>query len=159
MHYEDVELGTQLESGPFQLDQQAMIEFARLWDPRPIHVDPTAASSSPFGDVIACTAYIWAIYSQLSYEMNQKYQIEGFVAGLGWEQKLHRPAFAGDSLAMRACLTERRASKKDPSRIVCTGRDCLFNQKDELVFEVFTHCLAEAKASAPAAQQGDEPVE
>ena len=151
MHYEDIELGTQFESGPFQLDQHAMIEFARSWDPRPIHVDPTAARSSSFGSVIACTAYIWAIYSQLSYEMGQKYQLEGMIAGLGWEQKLHCPAFAGDSLMMRACLTDRRPSTKDPSRIVCSGGDCLFNQRDELVFEVFAHCLAQAKGSEPAA--------
>ena len=145
MHYADVELGMLFEAGPFELDRQAMIEFAKVWDPRPIHTDPNAAASSPFGGIIACTAYIWSIYSLLAFQMDEKYGIEGLLAGLGWEQKLLRPARPGDLLTLQGRLTERRASKRTPSTLVCAGRDCLVNQDDELVFDVTTHCLVHAK--------------
>ena len=151
MHYENVELGRLFEAGPFCFDEQAMIDFAAVWDPRPVHVDPDAAASSSFGGIIACSAYIWSVYSRLAYQMTEKHRMDGLLAGLGWEHKILRAVRPGDSVMLRGCLTERRPSKKDPSRLIVTGRDCLFNQDDELVFEVFAHCLVQGKAGTPAA--------
>jgi acyl dehydratase len=76
--------------------------------------------------------------------------MDGLIAGLGWEHKILRAVRPGDSVMLRGCLTERRPSKKDSSRLIVTGRDCLFNQDDELVFEVLARCLVQS-TDAPAA--------
>jgi acyl dehydratase len=145
MHIQDIEIGALLESEPFELDLKQMIEFAKIWDPRPIHIDPDAAASSPFGGIIASTAFVWAVYSKLAVQITEKYQFEGFIAGLGQEQKLVRPARPGDFLTLRMRAIERRISERDPSRFVVTASECLFNQEDELVFDVKAYTLGQVK--------------
>jgi acyl dehydratase len=150
MHLGDIELGSVFESEPFELHKQQMIDFAKVWDPRPIHIDPNAAASSPFGGIIASTAFVWAIYSKLAVQIIEKYGFEGFIAGLGQEQKLVRPARPGDILTLRMRAIQRRVSERNPSRLVLTASECLFNQDDELVFDVTAHTLVHAKDARPS---------
>jgi acyl dehydratase len=59
--FEDVEVGHQIKAGPYPLTEQEMIEFSRRYDPRPFHVDKTAAAHSIFGGLIAAGAHTFAI--------------------------------------------------------------------------------------------------
>ena len=40
-----------------------MLDYARRWDPRPIHLDRDAARASGFPDVIASGSFTTAIYT------------------------------------------------------------------------------------------------
>ncbi len=52
-YFEDYVPGTVLEYGPIVVDADDIVEFARRYDPQPIHVDRERAARGPFGGVIA----------------------------------------------------------------------------------------------------------
>ncbi len=52
-HFEDYVPGASAVFGPIPMTEADIIEFARRYDPQPIHVDPVAATAGPFGGLIA----------------------------------------------------------------------------------------------------------
>lgn len=62
MWFEDIVLGEKRELGSYTFTADAIIAFAKKYDPQPFHVDPEAAKQSLFGGLIASgwhTAAIW----------------------------------------------------------------------------------------------------
>jgi acyl dehydratase len=53
LYYEDIDVGHTREVGSYTADRAELLEFARRYDPQPIHVDPEAAAETPFGGLIA----------------------------------------------------------------------------------------------------------
>ena len=52
-YFEDIEAGDETTFGEWTVSKDEIVEFARQWDPQPIHVDETAASQSIHGGLIA----------------------------------------------------------------------------------------------------------
>src|SRR5579875_2833055 len=52
-YFEDYPEGAVFEYGSVTVDAAEIIEFARRFDPQPMHVDPEAAACGPFGGLIA----------------------------------------------------------------------------------------------------------
>jgi acyl dehydratase len=62
LYFEDVELGIKTDLGSWTFTQDDIIRFAKAYDPQPFHIDPEAATASPYGGLIASgwhTASIW----------------------------------------------------------------------------------------------------
>jgi len=62
MWFEDIQIGTKRDLGSHTFREDEMIAFAKKYDPQPIHIDPEAAKTSIFGELIASgwlTAAIW----------------------------------------------------------------------------------------------------
>lgn len=49
VYFEDIELGEPSTFGEHLLTREAIVEFARTWDPQPFHIDDEAARGSVFG--------------------------------------------------------------------------------------------------------------
>lgn len=52
-YFEDLPIGFTYRSGEAELTREAIVKFAREWDPQPFHVDDAAAAESHFGTLIA----------------------------------------------------------------------------------------------------------
>lgn len=52
-YLDDLTVGEAWTGQPFTLTQAEILDFARLYDPQPMHVDPEAAQAGRFGGVIA----------------------------------------------------------------------------------------------------------
>src|SRR5690349_12743618 len=52
-YFEDFPEGYTVELGTFTLSPEDIIEFARKYDPQPMHTDPHAARASIYGGLIA----------------------------------------------------------------------------------------------------------
>jgi len=52
-YFEDVTVGETHDLGAYTADREELLEFARRYDPQPIHVDPDAAERTMFGGLIA----------------------------------------------------------------------------------------------------------
>jgi len=52
-YFEDIDAGETHDLGSYTADREELIEFARRYDPQPIHVDPDAAARTMFGGLIA----------------------------------------------------------------------------------------------------------
>ena len=52
-HYEDFTVGEVMEYGALEVTAEAIIAFAREYDPEPYHTDPEAARDTSFGTLVA----------------------------------------------------------------------------------------------------------
>lgn len=53
MYFDDLPVGYRFETAARTLPLDAIIDFARQWDPQPFHLDAAAAKASPYGGIIA----------------------------------------------------------------------------------------------------------
>lgn len=133
-YLDDYHVGLVLRSGRRTIPEQEIVDFARVWDPQPFHVDPEAARASIHGGIIACTGHIFSIVCRLGAEMETK---DAGLAALGFdEMRIHRPLRAGDTVYFTGECTYVRRSETKPDRGVVKTVSTLFNQHDEPVFSM-----------------------
>lgn len=66
LHAEDLHPGLVHDLGTTSASEAEIIEFARRYDPLPIHVDREQAAAGPFGGIIGSAAHTLALYSGLA---------------------------------------------------------------------------------------------
>ncbi|WP_084811742.1 MaoC/PaaZ C-terminal domain-containing protein [Gordonia westfalica] len=66
LYAEDLRAGDVFELGTTSATEDEIIEFAKRFDPLPIHVDREAAAAGPFGGIIGSAAHSLALYSSLA---------------------------------------------------------------------------------------------
>lgn len=132
-YFEDFAVGDLFTLGSVTVDETEMLEFSRIYDPQPFHIDPDAAAQSHFGGIIASGWHTGAMMMRLL--------TEGFlgVASMGspgleslaWPT----PVRAGDVLTLSVEVLEGRTSKTNPEMGILKVRQFLLNQHDDLAFD------------------------
>lgn len=81
MRFADFHEGQRIEAGPHEVSQERILAFAREYDPQWFHVDPDAASKSPFEGLIASGWHTCAIAMRLAAEaaLADSNRSEGFL--------------------------------------------------------------------------------
>ena len=133
-YLEDYEPGLVIRSDSRLITEEEIIEFAKVWDRAPFHVDPEAARASIHGGIIACAAHIFAITCRLGHDMETG---DAGLASLGFDElRMHQPLRAGDTVYyIGECIGARRSTTK-PDRGVIEIYYKLFNQDDEMIFSM-----------------------
>lgn len=136
--FEDFEPGQVYEHGARTLDERAIVEFARQWDPQRYHVDPEAAKQTHFGGLIASG---WQSCSVAMRLMCDAYLNESSCVGSPGidELRFQRPVRPGDTLRFRATVLDRKPSRSRPERGTVTFRWELLNQADDVVLSMVGH--------------------
>lgn len=112
--YEDLNVGDSATSGAMVVELEAMLAFARAYDPQWFHADEEAAKASVFGEVVASGIYTAALWRKLDHQINSDVD---FICGVAWEDtRWHRAVRAGDELRAVSAVVEKRPSKSDPAR-------------------------------------------
>jgi acyl dehydratase len=94
--FEDLIVGEERVSAPCEVTREEIIDFARRYDPQWFHVDPSAATDSHFGEVVASGIHILALWRQMDHAMNGDID---FVCGVGWDEvRMRRAVRGGDRL-------------------------------------------------------------
>lgn len=135
MIFADFHDGQIIELGPYRVDQDEIIEFARDWDPQWFHTDPVAAAKGPFEGLIASGWHSCGIAMRLVAD-HILAGSESFASpGLKYLKWLHavRP---GDSLSLRLTVLEVRRSSRRPQLGILEWRWQLSNQDTVLVLEL-----------------------
>jgi acyl dehydratase len=112
LYFEDLDVGSSRTSGAFELTEQDVVEFARVWDPQPFHVDPDAARRSQFGGLTASACHVFCVAARLLSELEPL----AVVAAARHELDLLRPARPGDRISMTMTCAEKRESRSKPDR-------------------------------------------
>ena len=146
---EDLVVGEVRESGELEVALDAMLEFARKYDPQYFHTDPDAARDSIFGEVIASGIYTMALWRRLDHEISHDI---AWICGIAWDEVRFPVAVrAGDRLRARSeCLSVRRSSSR-PERGVVVFQYSMRNQRGELVFDCRSTNLVESRAGSAGA--------
>lgn len=143
--FEDCQLGEVLLGPTFEVQRDEMIEFARVWDPQPFHLDDARADEL-FGEggVTAPGVFIMAIRTKLLNAMPDA----AIIAAVGWDElRFHAPVRAGDTLQLRQEWLDMRVSSSKPDRGVMTCRISLINQHGAEVMSHIDTTLIQRRSS------------
>lgn len=156
--FDDMKIGARVEVGSILFEENAMITFAKTYDPRDYLIDKTAAAQGPFGKLVASPWHITAawmglmiknrtgnLYDKLSTPSpdGDKAKIgpsPGFV-NLSWAN----PVEAGDTITYSLEVSKLITLKSKPQWGICRNLSVGVNQRGEEVLSFFGQVLMERK--------------
>ena len=107
--WENVVIGAREQSGDYHVTETEMVDFARQYDPLPIHIDSGLARASSFGALTASGCHMLAIRQRLLYDFTYP---GGVVASIGLDEVRYLAPLKADQI----CRVEIEFLKKAPSR-------------------------------------------
>jgi acyl dehydratase len=126
LYFDDIRPGGSLTSPTYSVELDEMVEFARRWDPVPIHIDPTAVGGGANG-LTASGTYVLAVKSRLLHDLPETVAIVG---SAGYDEvRFHEPVHAGDVLHVVMEWLEVRESRSKPDRGVVKLRISLVDER------------------------------
>jgi acyl dehydratase len=134
-YFEDYEPGAQYEYGYASVTEAEIIDFARQFDPQPIHVDPAFAATGPFGGIIASGWHTAGLMMRLLADHFLSRVASLASPGID-ELRWAVPVRPGDRLRLRVTITEARISRSKPDRGLIRTRVELLNDDDGCAISV-----------------------
>jgi len=114
-YFEDYVPGATYEVGSVSVDQASIVAFAKEFDPQPFHVDPVAAAAGPYGGLIASGWHTAALVMRVL--VRNYLSAESSLGSPGMDEiRWLYPVRPGDTLRVRATVTEARRSLSKPDR-------------------------------------------
>jgi len=144
IYFEDLALGNAADFGTETLEKDAILRFARAYDPQPFHTDEAAAKESHFGRLVASgwhTAALWMKH-WVAYRAARANALAAAgmpVPSLGpspgfRKLKWLKPVGVGDTLSFATRITGKRASKQ-PGWGLIFAENTATNQTGARIFE------------------------
>lgn len=134
-YFEDFAVGEVIEFGSVEVTEEAIIEFARQFDPQPFHIDPEAAVETPFGGLIASGWHTCALYMRLMCDGMLNDSSSQGASGME-ELRWLNPVRPGDTLTGNYTVLAVRRSSTKPHRGTVTFQSEMLNQDDEVVLRM-----------------------
>jgi acyl dehydratase len=132
LYLEDVHAGDAWTSGPIHVTEDAIIKFAKDYDPQPMHTDPVFAANGRFGGVIASGWHVAGMVMRDFVENNPFGATPLLGLGIDKLQWLH-PVRPGDDLSIRREVLEVKRSKSKPDRGTVQMKMTVTNQAGDVV--------------------------
>jgi acyl dehydratase len=127
-------VGEVVELGSLQVSQADIIEFARQYDPQPMHLDPNAGSFTIYGGLIASGWHTGALFMRLL--VRSLIAQTSSLGSPGMEEiRWPSPVRPDDTLTARIEVLETRASNSRPNMGIVRWRSEMRNQKGQLVMQ------------------------
>lgn len=131
------------------VDQEAIKDFARAFDPQPFHLDDEAAKDSIFAGLAASGWHTSAMTMRLLVDSDLK--VAGGLIGLGLEElRWPRPVRPGDELRVRVEILAVRESRSRPTQGLVRTKTTTLNQDDEVVQESVNTLIVPRRTSGAA---------
>jgi len=130
-YFEDYPVGAVYGGGPITVGEQEILDFARRYDPQPMHVDKAAAEAGQFGGLIASG---WHTGAMLIRMLNDHSIPRAATSGaLGFDDpKWVKPVRPGDVLSVESRVLEKTESRSRPEIGVVKVESRVSNQAGEL---------------------------
>jgi len=146
-YFEDYIPGAVYEYGYATVTEAEILDFARAFDPQPIHIDPAFAAQGPFGGLIASGWHTAAIMMRLIADHYLSKVASLASPGID-ELRWPAPLRPGDSVRLRVTVAEARRSRSKPDRGLVRTHVELVNQNDETVLTLTAMNLIAARHPA-----------
>jgi acyl dehydratase len=134
-YFEDYPVGAVFTGGPLAVSEADILDFARRYDPQPMHVDKAAAEAGPFGGLIASGWHTGALMMQLFVAHFLSPASSLASPGLD-ELRWLKPVRPGDRLSLRVTVLTARVSHSKPGQGILTSLAELLNQDGEAVMSL-----------------------
>lgn len=137
MYLDDLKLNEEFNVPKVVIEKNQMIEFAKLYDPIPLHCDEEYAKTTKFGKLIApgVMSYltVWAKFME-----NDIFGDE-LIAGKSTKIEWFKPVFADDTLTGKATLTN--ITRRNPYNGIAEVTLDVFNADGEKVLSSVTEAI------------------
>ena len=143
-YFEDYTPGAVYEYGHITVSEAEILDFARAFDPQPIHVDPGFADQGPFRGLIASGWHTGAIMMRLFADHYLSRVASLASPGID-ELRWPAPLRPGDSVRLRVTVVEARWSRSKPDRGLVRTQAELITQNDETVLTLTAMNLLRAR--------------
>jgi len=133
--WEDFPVGQVREFGHYEVTREAVLGFAREFDPQPFHLDDAAAEASLFGRLAASGWHTCAMAMRM---LCDGYLLESAALGSPGIEKLRwlKPVYPGDVLHVRLEVLEARPMTSRPTVGLVRSRTTVLNQADDAVLSM-----------------------
>ena len=141
MYLEEIKLNTVIDIPPVTIEKERMIEFAKIYDPIPLHTDEEYAKKTRFGGLIAPGVMsfmsVWAKYLEVDFFG------EDLLAGKSTKIEWIKPVFADDVLTGKATITNlvKRNAKNGLVEVTIEA----YNQDGVLVLTDVTEAIVKCR--------------
>jgi acyl dehydratase len=112
LYLDDLSLGQEFESDPVRVNREAMLAFAREYDPQPFHLSAEEAESSLFGGLAASG---WNTAALTMKMLVASVPLANGIIGLGIELSWPTPTYPDDVLRLFSTVKAIDPSAIDPS--------------------------------------------
>jgi acyl dehydratase len=134
-YLEDFTPGETIELGSRAITKEAIIAFAKEFDPQTFHIDEEAARRSIYGGLLASGWHTGSLLMRLLYEGLLKDAASLGSPGID-ELRWLRPVRPGDTLSARMTVVECIASRSKPDRGIVRSVLEMRNQRGDVVMTV-----------------------
>ncbi len=134
-YWEDFVVGSAREFGAMPVTREAMLAFAREFDPQPFHIDDAAAAASIFGRLAASG---WHTAAMAMRMMCDEYLLDAASLGSPGIENLRwlKPVYAGDTLRLRLEVLASRPMASRPGVGLVRNLWQVFNQDGAAVMSM-----------------------
>ena len=148
LFWEDFRVGEVREFGNYPVTREAVLAFAREFDPQPFHLDDAAAEASLFGRLAASGWHTCAMAMRM---LCDAYLLESASLGSPGVESLKwlAPVYPGDTLRVRFTVLETRPLASRPGVGLIRSSWRVLNQDDVAVLMMEGHGMFRQRA-APA---------
>lgn len=148
-YFEDYVPGAVFTAGAIAVTACEIMEFARRYDPQPMHTDPEAASHGGFDGLIASGWHTGAMMMRLFAE-NFLSPVSSLASPGLDELRWHLPVRPGDVLSLRVTILEARPSRKNLEQGVVRSHVEVLNQTGAVVMSLKPVSLMRRRPAATA---------
>jgi acyl dehydratase len=134
-YFEDYVPGRVYEYGTITVTEPEIVEFARRFDPQPMHIDREQAARGLFGGIVASGWHTVGMAMRLYVDHYLSHVASLASPGVD-EVRWPHPVRPGDSLRIRVWILEVRPSRSKPDRGIVRARLEALNQQDRVVLSV-----------------------
>lgn len=132
-YFDDLNEGEHLHCQPVVMTREAIIDFAKKFDPQPFHIDEKSAGESVFGGLIASALHTLSACTRTVVEAQGNVAI---LSGVGMHKvEMFNPVRPGDVLTVNARWTELQRSRTKSDRGFASIHCKVTNQRNEPVIE------------------------
>lgn len=133
--FEDYVPGDVHVFGPVAVTEAEIVDFARRFDPQPIHTDPDKAKATMFGGLIASGWHTGSLMMRL-YGDHYLSHVAGLASPGVDELRWPKPVRPGDQLSIRLTVLEAAPSRTKPDRGVVRTFIEVLNQHGDVVMSM-----------------------
>jgi acyl dehydratase len=147
LYLDDLHPGMTFSAGPVTLTEEAIVAFAREFDPQPFHTDPEKAKTTFFKGLIASGWQTVAVTMRLLVEALAP--LAGGLIGFGAEISWPKPVRPGDELRVVSEIIAIAPSASKPSQGIVTFKTTTANQNGDIVQVLTSKNLVFKRGHAP----------
>lgn len=132
LYYEDFTEGRSFALGPRLVTAEEIIDFAREFDPQPMHLSEEAGKASILGGLSASGWHTSSLFMRMmidSYVLRAASEGAPGIDVMQWR----KPVLAGDTLKGHSIVDAVRPMRSRPHLGLVTLTHRLYNQREELV--------------------------